>query len=63
MKKWDAKLVGRRRSQSLAGYRCPECQAGTFALHPDGMNVCSNCRHELITEWEWERRQRQEKPQ
>jgi uncharacterized Zn finger protein (UPF0148 family) len=47
------------RQQSLGGYRCPSCKAGLFRLMPGGTNVCDNpkCRYELVTEWEWQRRQ------
>lgn len=60
MRKWDAKAVGRRRHQTLAGYRCPQCRNGELVFSSvTGTNVCDRCSFELITEWEWERRQQE----
>jgi uncharacterized Zn finger protein (UPF0148 family) len=46
-----------QRLQSLTGYQCPECGDGELRLKPDGTNVCDKCRFEVVTEWEWQRRQ------
>lgn len=50
-----------RRLQSLAGLPCPFCRAGTLHLDNDGTNACDNpvCRQVLVSEWEWNRRQRE----
>lgn len=50
----------RLRMQSLRGYTCPQCREGLLHLRKNGTNVCDHCGYELITEWEWERRQRTE---
>lgn len=48
---------GRRAQQSLAGFLCPYPCRGEFTLREDGTNVCKACGRELVTEYEWKRRQ------
>lgn len=48
--------MGRRANQSLVGHPCPTCRGG-FELRADGTNVCKDCGMELVTEYEWNRRQ------
>lgn len=47
-----------RANQSLVGYPCPAPCRGTFKLLEDGTNVCQICGRELVTEYEWQRRQK-----
>lgn len=49
----------RERRQSLADCYCPRCR-GDLVLRKDGsgVNECVGCGCELITEWEYQRRQR-----
>lgn len=49
---------GVKTQQSLIGYLCPSPCHGTFKLLEDGTNVCQTCGRELVTEYEWERRQK-----
>lgn len=52
------KGMGCRANQSLTGYPCPAPCRGTFKLLEDGTNVCQTCGRELVTEYEWQRRQK-----
>jgi uncharacterized Zn finger protein (UPF0148 family) len=47
----------RRKNQSLRGRPCPYCRAGRLRLREDGTNECPACGGEVVTEWEWRRRQ------
>lgn len=51
-------MTGQRiRRQTLRDCKCPECDEGRFILRADGTNECQDCGYELVTEWEWNRRQ------
>jgi ribosomal protein L37AE/L43A len=49
--------------QSLSGHPCPQCKRGWFRFRrSDGTNHCDHCGFELITEYEWQRRQKELQP-
>lgn len=54
----ELQRIGQKiRRQTLDGCECPSCHSGRLHLQECGTNVCDKCGYELITEWEWNRRQ------
>jgi hypothetical protein len=45
--------------QALTNFRCPYCKAGDLIFKTEsGSNFCNRCNGEVVTEWEWQRRQK-----
>ena len=53
------KRVGKWGHASLVGHPCPNCKQGEFRLRSDCTNECDHCGFELVTEYEWNRRQKE----